>query len=420
VTVPSAYRDRSQDFLKLLLYTRVDQSMAPENARQYVEALKSQPYLADELSWALEALPQKTALPFLRDLYDSTQDAERWAALRAGASLGDALTAPRLKQLAKEGSTLVRTDAIALLGRLNAGPTVDLALQEQLESDLLRVRVAAYEALANRAERAQLRRWLAQQQYRPASTRVYVPEHLYDEARAQLELSADSPQGIERRLVEGKFLLDLVPRGDQLIYIAQQGRPRIVLFGPAVMLKRPLLISAWGGEDEPTGATDPRSLNLPRLMLVSDSPTDDIRIMYRYPDRIDASGDLVPGRSITSTTKPDVASLIDLLARQPSPQDPRPGFGMTYSEVVGAIYAIHRQGGIDAALAIEDDRFRARLLAAANSTTVEDRPENADQASSIKVYEPVDKRAAPVGPRPGEPREKPNLVVPLPPVGQPK
>lgn len=417
VTIPTAYRHRAQDFINLLMHTRVDQTAAPEFAKQYVETLRSQPYLSEDLRWALEALPQKTALPFLRDLYDSPQERERWAALRAGAGLGDPLSAPRLKQLAKEGASLMRTGAISLLGRLSAGPTIDLALQEQLGSDLLRVRVAAYEALVGRAEREQLRRWQAQQRYRHSPTQVQISERAFDEARAQLELSANSPQGIERRLVEGKFLLDLVPQGEPLIYIAQQGRPRITVFGRGVELRRPLLISAWGGEDAPSGSPDLGGIpKLPRLMLVADSATDDIRILYRFPDRYSEGGDPIPGRTMTSTTKPDLASLVELLARQPSPQDPRPGFGMSYSEVVGSIYAIHRQGGLNASLAIEEDRFRASLLAAANSSTVPERPETGSEESSLTVFEPVDKPETPAAAQPGEPGEKPSLVVPLPPV----
>lgn len=417
VAVPSAYRERSQEFLKLLTYTRIDQSQSAEYARQYVDALKAQPFLADELSWALQALPQKAALPFLRDLYDSPQEIERRAALRAGAGLGDPLAAPALKQMAREGPPLIRADAITLLGRLNAGPTVDLALQEQLSSDILTIRVAAYEALAGRAERVQVRRWLALQEQRAGGGL----DPMQDNVRARLELPGDTIQGVRRRSIEGKFLLDIVPAGQPLIYVSQQGRPRIVLFGPDVELRRPLLVSAWGGEQAAGDGSTPSEstetppgtpTKLPRLMLVADSPTDEIRIMYRYPDRIDPSGDVIPGRIVTSATKPDIASLVEVLARKPSPDDPRPGFGMTYSEVVGAIYAIQRQGGTTALFAVEDDVLKRRLLQATNATTVEERPETEGDKGSLLVYEPVERPEGAT--EPVKQNDKPSLVVPLP------
>src|SRR5262249_46055765 len=112
VTVPGAYRERSREFVELLLHTQVDQSLPQEYARRYVDALKSQPYLGDELSWCLQALPQKAALPFLRELYDWPEMVPRLAALRAGAGLGDPLAVPALKQLARESPTPIRADAI--------------------------------------------------------------------------------------------------------------------------------------------------------------------------------------------------------------------------------------------------------------------------------------------------------------------
>lgn len=435
VTVPAAYREHSQEFLKLLMHTRIEQSVPEAFAREYCQKLKEEPYLADELSWALQALPQKTALPFVREMYDYPDDNPRFAALRAGAGLSDPLAAPHLKALAKDRSkaAAIRADAIRLLGRLAAGPTVDTALQEQLEAPELSIRVAAYEALASRAEEAQMRRYRAQVAAMPVSARISMPAG--DEARQRLELPGDSIQGIRRKVVEGKFLLDIVPVGDPLIYVTQQGRPRIVVFGRDVGLKRPLLVSAWDGsgmtkpDETPEPEAKPKTaeeeiLNptptrgptqLPRLMLAADSLGEDIRIMYRRPDRLSESGDTIPGRAMSTRVKPDLISLTEVMARQPSPEDPRPGFGMSYSELVGALYAIQQQGGIGAPFVVEDDRLRAGLMAAASSTTGDERPETTKDAKSITVYEPVDKNATPAQPetKPAN-SDKPSLVVPLP------
>ena len=388
VTVPAAYRERSLEFLKLLTHAQLDQSMPQEYARKYVEALKAQPFLGDELSWCLQALPQKACLPFVRELYDWPEMIPRLAALRAGAGLGDPLSAPALKQLAKEASTSVRTDAIALLGRLS-GPTIDQALKEHLDSDSLAVRVAAYEALASRSERVQLQRWYAQRAAMPAAALVSQPE---DARPGILELSADSIQGVSRQVVEKKFILDVVATGPQVVYVTQQGRPRIVLFGENLELKRPTMVTAWSN----------------RLMLVSDGPTDDFRILYREPSRTTDGGDVIPGRMITSRVPSNLPALIEVMARQSTPEDPRPGLGMSYSEVVGALYAFQRGGAIPGTFAVEEDLLKARLIKAANADTAPERPETPDDVQPLRVYEPAKPEAgAEAAPK------KSSLVVPL-------
>ena len=57
-------------------------------------------------------------------------------------------------------------------------------------------------------------------------------------------------QGIRRQSIGAdpqnpKFILDLVPEGEPLIYITQSGLPRIVLFGSNLKLRRPMSVVAW-------------------------------------------------------------------------------------------------------------------------------------------------------------------------------
>ncbi len=389
VTVPSAYKERSNEFLQLLTHAQIDQGMPQEYARKYTEALKSQPYLGDQLSWCLQALPQKAALPFVRELYDWPEMVPRLAALRAGAGLGDPLSAPALKQLAKEAPTSIRADAIGLLGRL-PGPTVDQALREQLTANSLPVRVAAYEALATRAERVQMQRWLAQRASLPAAVRVNQPEETQP---GILEMSGDSIQGVGRKVVEKKFILDTVLAGDQVVYVSQQGRPRIVLFGENQTMRRPVMVTAWSD----------------RLMLVSDGPTDDFRILYREPSRTSDEGDAIAGRTITNRVPADLPGLIEFLAHQSTPEDPRPGLGMTYSEVVGALYSFQRGGAIAGQFAVEEDLLKARLLKAVNQEIAPERPESpGDSTEPLRIYEPTSPSEAPAATP-----DKPSLVVPL-------
>jgi hypothetical protein len=401
INVPAAFRERSSEFLNLLLHVQVEDSVPHEFARRYVEALKSEPYLADDMRWCLQALPQKSALAFLRDLYDHPEERVRINALRAGAGLADALAAPHLKRLARDGSRDQRIEAIELMARLSAGPMVDVAIQEQLEAPELSVRIAAYEALADRAETIQMERLRVYARSLPAASRVTASQARFD-PRTQMEIPGDNLQGVRRRVIDRKFLLDTVRGGEPMIYVTQSGRPRIVLFGDDLRLQKPALVSAWGD----------------RLMLVCDSPTDDFRILYRTPDRRSIDGDVIPGRTMTGKAPGTIPDLIEFLAHSPSPEDPRPGLGMTYSEVVGALHAFQTGRAIDAAFAIEEDVLRARIQSALESPEAEDRPETTIEAESrdkVRIFESLKPDA-----RPAEPAPPRSLIVPLPPPEQKK
>jgi hypothetical protein len=437
IGVPSAYREKASEFLNLLLHVQIDSGMPQEWAKRYSQALKAQPYLAEDLRWCLQALPQRAAVPFLRELYDSTERAPRMAAIRAGAGLGDPLVAPHLKRLAAEGSVEERVEAISMLGGLVAGPSVDTALLDQLEARELSVRIAAYEALAARAEQVQYQRYLDYLRSLPPAARATLSDRPID-AKSQLEMAGDTIQGVRRKQVEGKFVLDMVPRGEPLIYVTQQGRPRIVIFGTKAEVQRPVLVSVWPVRDEMelSGASGVEAASggalpvashkatIDRLVVVADSPTDDLRIMYRYPDSRDERGNVIRGATVTGKVSPDLASLIDFLAHTPSPDDPRPGLGMPYSEVVGALHAIQEAGAIDAAFAVEEDLLRAALTKAATVETAEDRPETrveAERREKLRVFKAQKSPEAGVGAEtgaeraPAAPEPPRSLVVPLPP-----
>lgn len=69
--------DNSGEFVKILAH-QIDQSMPHVYARRYVDALKNEPYLAEELSWSLHALGD-VSLPFLRELYEDGEMIPRLA-----------------------------------------------------------------------------------------------------------------------------------------------------------------------------------------------------------------------------------------------------------------------------------------------------------------------------------------------------
>jgi len=383
--VPRRYRNDAGAFIQTLTHLPIVPvgSSGPEQfAKRYVDGLKAEPAMAEDLSWCLEAVG-KRALPFLRELYDYPELAPRMAALKAGARLDDPLAAAPLKDVARTASGGVRTRAISLLGKIDGGPTVDAALRELLAEPELVVRVAAYEALAERASRNQEMRIKTALENNPDAPRMSL-NHL--ELLAMHVWPKRNLQGIERRLIGDKALLDVVPYGDPLIYVTQQGQPRIVVFGEDQSLVSPSLLRAW--EDR---------------LLIS---TEGGRARVRYT-RQDGSG------ATNHEVEANVVALIEFMGRKPSQDDSRGGLGMSYSELVGSLSAISQGGGVRAAFATEQDKLKALVLAAGESRSLVERPERPGD-------EPVVIHQAPsLVPQPNRTDESP-MITPIVPTNPPK
>ena len=346
--VPRSYEDRPNEFLRVVEHLPVDQSFPQELARRYVAGLRDSPELTEDLVWSLVALGDPS-LPFLRELYEGTEPRIRMAALRAGTLLADVRAAPPLLDVAKSSDPASRNEAISLLAELDGGPIVDAGLRELLESPSLTTRAAAYESLARRAERAEYSRLLAIEAQRPVSSGMArTPDQL--RLISRLSIPPHSMQGIQRVTIPGKFVLDWAPFGDPLVYVTQQGTPRIVLFGKDLEIARPLLASAWND----------------RLMITADSVAEPPRLRYE---------DYRTGRVVVDTVSSSLPQLIIYMAKDPEPEDTKPGLGMSYSEVVGALYAIYEAGATRAAFATETDRLMAELVEAAKTGRVLERPE---------------------------------------------
>lgn len=393
VDVPRNYLDDSGEFVKILAHIQIDQSMPHVYARRYVDALRNEPYLAEELSWSLHALGE-VSLPFLRELYDDGEMIPRLAALRTGARLGDPRAAPHLISIARTGPDAIRPDAIRLLARIEGGPTVDEALKGLLGESSLPVRVAAYEALAKRAERYRFRSLVEYERYRDTPVSMRMTASRLREAAAQ-SLPAGTIFSVSRVPMYGKFMLDRVPVGEPLIYVTQQGVPRIVLFGENLSVQTPVFMSAWSD----------------RLMLLGDSENENPRLYYKA----------IPGRGIrigaaqyTPTHQTEiergVPDLIDFLTREWAPDQQLVGLGMTYSEVVGALHELYKAGALNAAFATERDRLLADLLASASGQEVEVRPETPGEQTELVVF---DDPGRPVAPPPTDAGGRPTLLEPI-------
>lgn len=145
-----------------------------------------------------------------------------------------------------------------------------------------------------------------------------------------------------------------------------------------------------------------------RLLLASDGPSDAVRLYYR---------DFRTEGVSTGEAPDSVARLVRLLAHEPTPERPTAGpglgggLGMTYSEVVGALFAMYEQGGIRTAFATERDRLLAELMDAGRATVVEERPETADEEEVI-LFDPTGEDVPTLN-RPSQEAERRSLVVPL-------
>ena len=371
LTIPSKYRDTAPEFVRLLLSTRVDRAFPNEWAARYIRAMKEEPALADDLSWCLQALGQ-TVIPQLRELYDYPEPKPRLSALRAGAKLGDALVTQPLKEIAQGDDSIQRLQAIRLLADMPPNPRLNLALRELVDADDIAVRVAAYEALAARGDPSVV-----------LSRQVGVERTLYTQP-----------------LTKGEFRLDVIQSNRPMIYISQQADPRIVVFGETLEVDRPALVYAWDD----------------RLMVVGDD--DDRPLRVRYQDWRAGS------TAVQSEADPNVAKLIEFFAHKPTPESPAPGLSMTYSEVVGALYALTEQtGAIPADFIAEQDKLQAELLALVQTEIGTDRPELAGEGGAIEedAAIPVETLADTPGASPTQPgapepaQRRSRFVVPIPP-----
>lgn len=383
VQIPSKYINDRQHFLDLLSHVTIDQSYPVVYARRYAQTLVNQPYLAGDMSLCLEALGDR-ALPFISDLYDHPESSPRLAALSAGAAMKDPRVVQHLRAIAENEDSRYRTDAISLMSQIDESILVDTTLRKLLSAPELAVRVEAYENLMDRALRARRAR-LARVLSNSGDGQLVSGTQL--EALTRAFVPADPVRGVSRMLIADSFFLDIIPFGEPLIYITQQREPRIALFGANLQIKKPLLASAWSD----------------RLMLVAEDATSPVRLYYRDDQlRTTSTMDEVPEA---------LPRLIAMFAHQPTPEDPRPGLGFSYAQVVGALYQISRDKGVDAAFTTERDRLLADLLGAIQSDEIAIRPEN-DESDEILV--PIDDPTQPVlGENEAVRRERRTLLVPV-------
>ncbi|MBT8484461.1 MAG: hypothetical protein HKO59_05915 [Phycisphaerales bacterium] len=310
ITIPTSFRARPDEFIELLRHMTIRRSGAEAVAASVKRALLRDPGYAAAASWRWEALGAK-ALPTARTLYDTPQERPRLAALRAGARMDDALATPHLIQMTKSGSANARREAASLLGEMRLDPQIDVALRALLDDADIDVRLAAYEA----------------------------------------QIKRNDPY-ITRDVVDGKFVVDVVPSERPLIYVTQIGQPRIAIFGADLTLERPMRLDAWSG----------------RLLAKAEADDEKIEVYYRTEN----------GDRMIELVDPRVSAFTAFLGHTSTIDAPAPGLGLSYSEAVSALYEVWRSKLLKADFKAEQDRVAAAIRRQMQGTEIQDRPEFSD------------------------------------------
>jgi len=310
LNLPGRYAGDAERFLLLMskLFIQRSPNFEPAKAEQLAELILRQAahdqtlspeertISYEDIGLCWEALG-KTTLPTLRRLYANDDLAVRLTALDAGAHLADELATDHLLQLSKHPEVSVRLRTARILSFLPNSLRGPMILRDMLDDPHKSVRIAAYESLSDIRS-------------------TFVQRLIVGDAE------------------HSKFVLDMVPSRLPMIYISQSRLPRIVVFNPGTGFKLPMLARLWENS----------------LMLRWAAADQPVAVFYQPPQ---PTADNPEAKPITLQVAPFVANFIRLLSHKTTDEYPMPGFDMTYSRVVNAVYNLHRQGLIQAEMELE-------------------------------------------------------------------
>lgn len=309
ITVPPSYRDRPAEFVQLLRHMPIRVDATEQIAEAVRRSLLANPGAAAAASLRWQALGRK-ALPSIQDLYDYPEEQPRFAALQAGAKLNDPLAVQPLIELAKSGSLEHRLGAIDLLGGMGRNPAIDLGLRPLLDDPEVDIRLRTFEALQKRRDPI-----------------------------------------VAGKTLSDRFEVNLVPSKWPMIYVAQSGKPRLVLFGNDLQISRPTTLAVWSN----------------RFMLKGEAGEDRIEVFYRPRD---------DGPPMIDRVTANLEDFVVYLGHRPSPESPEPGLGMSYSETIGAVHEIWKAGYLgNTGFRAEQDRVLAAILRREKDQPTYDRDE---------------------------------------------
>ncbi len=299
LNVLTRFRDNPKRMLELIgaLFINPTERFTRDKARELLTVVEQDPAQAQRVAVAWEAMGA-LVLPILREQYDHSNPTVAITALEAGARLGDLRAVEPLDAIAS-GDTARADTAAYLLGILAMQHPehfqLGLTLRNLIDHDDALVRFAAFDALAKIEDPA-----------------------------------------VKRRRFDDRLELALVRSSKPMIYVTQEGGPRIVIFDQMLGFNRPMLFSH----------------NDSQLMLRLNEDDPLLAVYYKKNGQ---------ARGHQTTIAPAAGNLVYLLARRPTQADPSLGFEMGYSEIVRVLYELTEQGHVDAPLVLQPTDLARRI-----------------------------------------------------------
>ena len=160
---------------------------------------------------------------------------------------------------------------------------------------------------------------------------------------------------VRRYDISGQFVVDEVEtEGDYAIYATISGKPKIVLFGRAMPMKRPVF---YCGNDD--------------LVTIDASRTDKKIMVYRR----------IPGTQRQSDpfyVAPRVSEFIRTLGSRPTqkPDGSIEGLGLTYSQVVGVLHGLCKGEHVPAKFVLQSSDAMRKIYSTIPAAGRSDMPED--------------------------------------------
>jgi flagellar basal body P-ring protein FlgI len=345
INIPIRYHGDPERLLALIsnLFVQRAENFELVKAQQLADvlAVPGNHAYARDIVLAWEALG-RPVLPVLQRLYSDENIVVALAALEAGAKLGHELVSNRLSELAGDADPQTRRRVAEVLGYLPGSVRGATTLRRMVDDADDQVRLAAYESLVTIAD--------------ASVQRVVMGEY---------ETIRDARTRQERRQLKPdtfKFALDLVPAKRPLVYAAQTGMPRVVIFNPMLEFDRPMLAQLWDNH-----------LMLRADEVTPEKPEPRVSVFYQ--------GFGQP-RPKTVEIAPTLANLAFLMAHKPTIDNPTEGLDLTYSQVVHAVFELCNTGAVPSPVLIEQNPLIDHVESLVRQLPTPQRPESETQLVS--------------------------------------
>lgn len=308
VRTPPEYADNTQRFIDLAahVYIRNDPPYQEQKLREISEALGKPETSLEHVSLLWEGLG-RTCVPRIQALYNHPDAAVRYYAARAGLNVSDATALPVVAQFAYQPNGQFRLEAVRELANCSF-PQATERLLPLLEADDVEVRVAAYEGLRRR---------------RHGSVQSTAFANLIDPTQTSV-------------------FVDVVRCGGKpMIYVRRTREPRIAIFGEATPVSLPLFYTHPKDRVTLTADAGAKAITLVYRMPYTNKLAEQVSVPPRVVDLIKALA-----APVTGDSRP--ASLGNARAARADSRTAVRGAGLTYSQLIGVVSTLCRNGTIPA------------------------------------------------------------------------